>query len=84
MHRLGVRFPPVLPSTSTIVNRQSSGCQPMKRGYLSLIDLCGMFPDEMVAIRWLEEEHWPDGKGRCPPCACIGKVYDVSCSCPMP
>ena len=36
---------------------------------ISLIDLFNMFPDEVAARKWFEDNRWPDGNRTCPRCA---------------
>ena len=51
---------------------------------VSLIDLCGRFPDEESAIAWLEKRLWPDGEMFCLRCGCVGGVQRTAAGRPMP
>ena len=52
--------------------------------HLSLFELFAKFPDEKAAIRWLEEERWPEGKRSCLRCGSADNVQDVPNCKPMP
>ena len=55
----------------------------MDRDELSLLELNDMFPDEVAARRWFEEQRWSNGKRACPRCGCV-ETNPVPNKNPMP
>ncbi len=53
------------------------------RDEISLLELNDMFPDEVAARRWFEEQRWPDGQRACPRCGCV-ETNPVPNENPMP
>ena len=52
------------------------------RDGISILELTEMFPDEATAVRWFEEQRWPDRK-HCPHCGSV-KVSSIASGKPMP
>ena len=50
---------------------------------ISVIELAEMFPDEASAVKWFEEQRWPDGEICCMRCGSVD-AYRVKSGRPMP